>query len=359
MKKTVRNFLLLASSAVIITGCASSSDLEDLRYQLRIVNKKLEDMKSTTVGQLQKRQAAASGHMDQLEQDIIELKAQLEESYYLNQKLREQNKELEVAITSVAEQESAKREEALKRLEEQQRAKEVRLVELNTKLQQQQESVKAIQQARILEAERRAKETAIEAELARKRSNAASKTTSYGTNVKHFRATKKKVKRSVVAPPIQKGPSVAKTTIAVKSAKTNNKPAIKQSSGGTTAQPVAPANDYAKAQNLYQRNKYNEAYKLFSQVASNPTSGNNVNARFMMGESLFKQKEYDKAIMQYQKIISQHSTSDKAPAAMLKQAMAFEKLADKDTAKVIYKKLLKKHGSTPEATTAKAKLDTY
>ncbi|MFW2366994.1 MAG: tetratricopeptide repeat protein, partial [Desulforhopalus sp.] len=69
------------------------------------------------------------------------------------------------------------------------------------------------------------------------------------------------------------------------------------------------------------------------------------------------EKEYDKAIMQYQKIISQHGNDAKAPQAMLKQGMAFEKLADKDTAKVIYKKLLKKHGSSPEAATARENLD--
>jgi TolA-binding protein len=76
----------------------------------------------------------------------------------------------------------------------------------------------------------------------------------------------------------------------------------------------------------------------------------------MMGESLFQLKEYDKAIMQYKNIISQHSDHAKSPAAMLKQGMAFEKLADKDTAKVIYKKLLKKHSSSPEAATAQERL---
>jgi TolA-binding protein len=76
----------------------------------------------------------------------------------------------------------------------------------------------------------------------------------------------------------------------------------------------------------------------------------------MIGECLFEQKEYDKAIMQYQNIISQHAEHAKSPAAMLKQGMAFEKLSDKDTAKVIYKKLLKKHGSSPEATTAQERI---
>ncbi len=43
-----------------------------------------------------------------------------------------------------------------------------------------------------------------------------------------------------------------------------------------------------------------------------------------MGECLFEQEEYDKAILQYQKIISQHSNHAKAAASTLKQAMAFE-----------------------------------
>ena len=67
-------------------------------------------------------------------------------------------------------------------------------------------------------------------------------------------------------------------------------------------------------------------------------------------------KEYDKAIMQYQKIISQHPGSEKAPAAMFRQGEAFEKLSDKETARVIYKKILKRHGTSPEAEKAKEKL---
>ena len=67
MKKTVFNFILLASVAPFLVQCASQTELEELRYQLRIVNKKLEDMKSDTVGQLQKRQAVASGQVDMVE----------------------------------------------------------------------------------------------------------------------------------------------------------------------------------------------------------------------------------------------------------------------------------------------------
>lgn len=359
MNNTLRHLLIFASSATLLTGCASTSDLEDLRYQLRIVNKKIEDMKSTTVGQLQKRQAAASGHMDQLEQDILELKAQLDESYHLNQRLREQNKELGESISIVAQQEAAKREEVLMKLEENQRAKEAQLSELNNKLLMQQESVKAIQDARIKDAERRAKEAAIEAELAKKRSTAAAKGNLYAGDQKHLRATKKKVKKSVVSPPVPKNPQVAS-----KPAQASSKISTPQA---VNAKPTVPtsvkppveskSDNYSKAQNLYSRNKFKEAYQVFEQVVNSPSSGKSVESRFMMGECLFKQGEYDKAIMQYQKIISQYSTHQQAPAAMLKQAMAFEKLADKGTAKVIYRKLAKKHASTPEGVKAQQKLD--
>lgn len=115
-------------------------------------------------------------------------------------------------------------------------------------------------------------------------------------------------------------------------------------------------NNMKTAQGLFEKNNYAEALPLFEQIAGNASSSEAVDARYMMGECLFNQKEYDKAIMQYQKIISQNASHDKAPAAMYKQGMAFEKLADKETAKVIYKKLVKKHGSSPEANKAQERL---
>jgi tol-pal system protein YbgF len=357
MKKTVINFLLLVSVAPFLVQCAAQSDVDDLRYQLRIVNKKIEDMKSTTVGQLQKRQAAASGQVDQVEQDILELKSQLEETYHLNQRLKEQNKELKETISNVAQSEASKREEALKQFEESQREKELRLTEaLNEKLRLQQESVKAIQQARIKEAELRAKEASLAAELAKTRSRSANSDLRSSGSAKHIQLDQKKIKLSADTQPAS--PSQPKTTQTEQSGQTASQhtpaPPVSNSTVGTTEEP--PLDDFNKARKLYESDKFKEAYQLFEQIAANPSGSNSVEARFMMGECLFQQKEYDKAIMQYQNIISQHADHAKSPQAMLKQGMAFEKLADKDTAKVIYKKLLKKHGSSPEATTAQERL---
>ncbi|MGB3212639.1 MAG: tetratricopeptide repeat protein [Desulforhopalus sp.] len=310
-------------------------------------------MKSTTVGQLQQRQAAASGQVDQVEQDILELKSQLEETYHLNQRLKEQNKELQATISTVAETEATKREEALRQFEEAQREKELKLTEvLNEKLRIQQESVQAIQKARIKEAERRAREAALAAELAKTRSKSAS--SSKGSGLNHIRQDQKKIKLNVVAAaPTPSQPKTAQPKQIVQSAPAE----VSVSKITNTSVGNHSSDDFQKGQKLFASGKYKEAFQVFEKVADNTSESNSVDARFMMGESLFNDKEYDKAIMQYQKIISQHSNHAKSPEAMLKQAMAFEKLADKDTAKVIYKKLLKKHGSSPEAAIAQEKLD--
>lgn len=351
MKKTALNFLLLVTVTPFLIQCAAQTDVDDLRYQLRIVNKKLEDMKSTEMGQLQKRQAAASGQFDQVEQDILKLKSQLEETHHLNQRLKEQNKELEATITNVVQSEAMKREEALKQLEESQRQKELRLTEaLNEKLRLQQESVKAIQEARIKEAELRAKEASLAAEMAKTRSKAANSNLRTSDSTKQIRLDQKKIKLDIDETQAASAPQ-PKANQPEQGVKT----APQQIAAEPATQPTAeqqPLDDFAKAQKLYETNKFKEAFQIFEQVAANSSGNDKVDARFMMGECLFQQKEYDKAIMQYQNIISQHSDHPKSAKAMLKQGMAFEKLADKDTAKVIYKKLLKKHASSPEAATA-------
>lgn len=358
MKKTVLNYLLLAAATPFLVQCASQADVNQLRYQLLVVNKKIEDMRSTTVGQLQKRQAVASGQVDQVEQDILQLKNQLEETNHLNQRLKEQNKELEATITNVVQTEATKREEALKQFEESQREKELRLTEaLNEKLRLQEESVKAIQQARIKEAERRAKEASIAAELAKTRSKSASTNVQSAASPSHIRLEQKKVKltpavQAAAAAPSQ--PTAPQPEQKVQSA-AQEKPASPVPVAAPIASEPAPDN-FNKAQRLYESEKYKEAQQLFEQVAGNTSDSKSVDARFMIGECLFEQKEYDKAIMQYQNIISQHAEHTRSPAAMLKQGMAFEKLSDKDTAKVIYKKLLKKHGSSPEAATAQERI---
>lgn len=355
MKKTTLNFILIGALAPFLVQCASQTDVDDLRYQLRIVNKKIEDMKSTTVGKLQKRQAASSGQMDELGLQVLELKSQLEETSHLNSRLREQNKDLEQSIRTIASSEAEKRDSFLQRLDQEEREKQAKLDELNEQLTIQSANVKAIQEARIRDAELRVKSAARAAEIAKAKTRTANSALMTNSGIKHILANKAKVKFNVsqLAP---RNENIAQ------SQKSNTAQTSQNRSASGPAQ-IAPdkassaGNKMVKAQKLFEKNKFNDAFDIFEQVATNHSAKDSANARYMMGECLFEQKEYDKAIMQYQKIISQHSEHNKASSAMFRQGMAFEKLSDKETAKVIYKKILKRHASSPEASKAQERLD--
>lgn len=359
MKKSITHFLVIAAIVPFLVQCASQNDVDELRYQLRIVNKKVEDMKTTTAP-LQKHQAATSGQMDQFEKEILELKGQLEETHHINQRLKDQNKEMADSIANIAQAEAAKREEALRNFEATQKEKEVKLAaELKEKLNQQQESVKAIQEARVKEAERKAKETALMAELAKKKGQGATPPAAPAKDAAKAAPVEKKTPKKEAAAPASPPESTEAPSQPAAPPAAKEKVA-QEKSPPPAAAPAAvrePSDGNMKtAQGLFEKNNYAEALPLFEQIAGNASSSEAVDARYMMGECLFNQKEYDKAIMQYQKIISQNANHDKAPAAMYKQGMAFEKLADKETAKVIYKKLVKKHSSSSEANKAQERL---
>lgn len=360
MKNSFRNILLAIAIAPFLTNCASQDEVKRLQYQLHIVNKRLEEMKSTTVGDIQKRQAASSSQIDQLEREILGLKGQLEETSRQNTMLKEKNQNLEQNISQIATTEAEKREEALRRIQQEQLEKEARIAELNEKLKVQEENLQAIQDARVRDAERRAKEARRKAEEARTRALAANPSAQSGSgSIKSITADRKKqvftIGSSVVKPSSSQPGTATSIPNTPKAAST---PKATTTATATTAPTPAPASPLQDAQALFNQKQYAKAYTAFGKAASsNSDKDTIVNANFMMGESLFAQKEYDKAILQYQKIISQHSSHPKAASATLKQAMAFERLADNETAKMIYKKIITHYGSSPEAGIAKDKLN--
>ncbi len=357
-----RNFCIgLAATALVSAGCATSGDVETLQRQIRMVHQQMENMKATTMDKLQKRQATASSHLDQLEQDITQLRAQIEESYYLNQRLREQNKELQAAISNVAEQESAKREEAFQALLAEQQAKDVKIQQM---LKKQQENVNAIQKARVRELERKAKEAKLAAQLAQQRKNAVKK----GSSVEHddskaIYATRKKVKRAQTHKPVSQSvkeettqPTAApqhpiKTVKRVTPAAATAKAEPKAPSAPVAAQPkppTAPADNHAdnrmaKGKSLLKQKRYQQALDIFEDIALNKTAKDRVAARFMMGECQFALKQYDLAVVNYQNVVARNPDNAIAPQALIRQAEAFEKMADKETAKLVYSKVIKNY----------------
>lgn len=361
MKKSYRTLLGLLAFCPFLVQCASQQEVNTLTYQLRAVNKKLEDMQATTVSEMQKKQASSTGQLNEMQQEILALKGELEATALANQQLQEQNRNLESSLQDVINQKNAETE--------------IKITQLNEQLKQQQDSVATLHEARTLEAERKAKAAADAAEAARMKlkavgTGAASSTAS---GVALYQPDRKKVmkEQAGAAKPVPSPPPVPQGTSAAAPVEQAAKPAAAPTppvpQPQITEQPAAPAQPAAKtapgdelftqAQKKFESGNYQGAYEGFeAYLEKNANSPNAVQARYMMGESLYQQKEYDQSILQYQKIITGQPQHAKTPAALLKQAMAFEQLSDKETAKIIYQKIVSSYGSSPEAQQAKAKL---
>ena len=343
MNKSSLTFILIIALSPFLVQCASQDEMNKIHYQLRMLNKKVNDLESGTIDALMKRQASSSSQFDQLYQEFLQLKSELEETGHLNRRLTEQNKELETAFQNYARAEEEKRNEALKKLQEEIIQKDQNIEQLADQLKLQQENLKAIQQARVEDAKRKAEAAARAAAEARAKAEAANRASS-GSPVRLKADKEKKIYSAANPPPSQS--QTTETTVQPPTPKKSIEVAAASASGSTSGM------------ELYKQGKYREAYQQFEQLTKERSGSEEaIEARFMMGECLFSLKEYDQAILDYQNIISNSPSSRRAPSAMLRQAMAFQNLNDSDTAKILYQKLLASYKNSPEAAKAKEYLD--
>jgi tol-pal system protein YbgF len=91
-------------------------------------------------------------------------------------------------------------------------------------------------------------------------------------------------------------------------------------------------------------------------VDKNPNHELAANAHYWIGESHYTEKSYDLAILEFEKVIKNYPGKEKAPAAMLKQAMSFKALGDGKSAKYVFGKLIESYPRSVEAVTARSKL---
>ena len=110
---------------------------------------------------------------------------------------------------------------------------------------------------------------------------------------------------------------------------------------------------YKTAMNLFREKRYKEARSLFSTfVGKYPNHPVADNAQFWVGETYFKEGSFEDSILEYQKVIQRYATGNKVPDALLKQAMAFQRLGDNTSARILYQKLEKDYAESPQAGTA-------
>ncbi len=134
--------------------------------------------------------------------------------------------------------------------------------------------------------------------------------------------------------------------------------ALKKKSPATQAPtPVTAQNLYKTAKAAFDVGDMESARSGFSTVVEKfPASNSADNAQFWIGEIYYREKWYQKAILEYQKVIENYPSGNKVPAAYLKQGLAFEALGEIENAHLILGELLRKHPEASESTIARKKL---
>lgn len=129
------------------------------------------------------------------------------------------------------------------------------------------------------------------------------------------------------------------------------------------AVPPSPAEETAEA--LYERglqairDRQDQAAgrELMSTLLKRyPADPRAVNAAYWIGESYYAEQAYDKAALQFEEVVQKYGDDPKVAAALYKQALAFEALKDRGSAKLVMKKLIDRFPASEEAKKGKEKL---
>jgi len=123
--------------------------------------------------------------------------------------------------------------------------------------------------------------------------------------------------------------------------------------------PPTPDATYMKGLDAYKAGDLTAAREIFTRFLEQyPQHDLAANAHYWIGETYYSEKSYEPAILAFQEVIKKFPAKDKVPAAMLKQAMAFNAINDTKSARYVLKKLGETFPKSDEAVKAKELLKT-
>ena len=131
-------------------------------------------------------------------------------------------------------------------------------------------------------------------------------------------------------------------------------PALSPMSG---AVPKSSQDAYAAAMNLFEKERYAAAQTAFENILSRyPDTDQAAPAQYWLAESLYFQGLYEKAVLEYDKVVKKYAEGNKTPYALLKQGLCFIKLKDETTARAVFQQVIQKYPSSNAAEVAQAKM---
>lgn len=115
---------------------------------------------------------------------------------------------------------------------------------------------------------------------------------------------------------------------------------------------------YNIAYDTFKKGDFDNAREIFTDFIERFPKGKfSDNARFWIGDCYYRTNQYEKAILEYEKVKQEYPSGDKVPSALFKQALSFLKLNKKDEAKIILKNLIDHYPDSDQAVMAKDQLN--
>ncbi|MCG7852988.1 MAG: tol-pal system protein YbgF [Methanosarcinaceae archaeon] len=114
---------------------------------------------------------------------------------------------------------------------------------------------------------------------------------------------------------------------------------------------------YAAAYETFKEGKYEKARTEFQNFLKlHPRTEYSGNAQFWIGECYYNEQQYEKAILEYEKVVTSFPEGNKVPYALLKQGLSFQQLGDKTSARLFLQQVIRDYPNTNQAGVARAKL---
>ena len=345
MKKVAFQFLLLLGLSTFLVNCATTKDMEYTNIKMRnmdtkvdTIDQEVEELKQQTVSQVQERQAETGERLDSQHSEIIRLQSLIEENTYYIRQVQEENTKLKQLLEARLDSLSKDASEEISRLHRKIALTDDQLAKTGDRVSLAESEVESIKGARSIEAEQRAREAAQRAREAERKVRATEKDSGRrATQVIYPEQSKIDVSEQITlgeTPDEQETPPP---------------PPVKTATVKTK---------YDQGFALFRANKYKQSYTAFIEyLDANPTGPQAVNAHYFAAESLYQQKEYELAILEYQKVIVEFPQHAKAPESLYKQGRSFENLGDKETARIVYNKLLDNYPKSDKMEAAQKRLN--
>ncbi len=116
---------------------------------------------------------------------------------------------------------------------------------------------------------------------------------------------------------------------------------------------------YKDAYETFQKGNLEGARRKFEAFLKQyPNTELSDNAQFWIGETYYLKKDFEKAILEYEKTIVKYPEGDKVPPALFKQALSFLELGDKTNARNLFKRVIERYPHSEQAEMAKKRLET-